>query len=212
MGFKVTAAATRAGWMPATGDALRAVGNALGAMMLSPTAPEFKGRAGSLFRIRVGKRVSTLEKRIHLTPTGRCSRGRWETLDSGPTPANARGWGKLAEFWAWYAAEISEGHTPEYCWTDDPGKGYNARTRAHANRLAPSGGGGPGRGRKGKRQPSRLDVFGHAPASGPRVAQTAADARAAKRNRDRVNRKMRESSPRRGRFVRKTGTDRTWVG
>ena len=189
--FEVTAGITRAGWIPAVGDALRDVGNAIGALMLAPQADTATRSAGIMFRVRVCARVCSLEKRVHATPTRRCSRGRWVRLDSGPTPGSAREWNKLAKFWAWYAAEVSSGRNP-YCWTDDLGKNQNqCHTRAHADRLEPSPAGGPGRGRKVKRQPSRLESFGFAPACGHRIAQTAADARVERRNRIRLQRRER---------------------
>ena len=191
-GFKITAGAKRAGWIPAAGDAVRAIGNAIGALMLPPASPAFRVAAPPLFRIRVGARVCSLEKRVHATPTRRCSVGRWERQDSGPTPRNARAWGKLAKFWAWYAVEVSEGRNP-YSWTADRGKSPNrCITPANANAHQPTQAiGSCGRGRVGKVIPTRAEVFGHSPARGVKLVQTVADERAARTHRRRIARRER---------------------
>jgi hypothetical protein len=195
--FKPTKATTAAGWLLGVGDALRGAGNCVSVLMLSPTAPAFQTSPGAMWRAVIGKRVCRLERRIHATPTGRCSRGRWERLDTGDTPTTPAQWRKLSEFWAWYAAEYADGRIPAYDWATDPGKSRNlCRTLANANAPNPTmGSATPGRGRRGKGQPSKLEAFGWSPAAGYRVAQTPRDARAERLDRMRRNRRARGSCP-----------------
>ncbi len=167
-GMKITKGIAAAGWIAGVGDALRGAGKALGILMLDPRSEGYHGGASGMFRIRVGARVTTLECRAHGTPTGRCSRGRWEALDKGATPANAREWAKLANFWGWFAAEYAAGRHP-YSWADDAGKSHNrCHTKAHANALTPTlaAGAAPGRGRIGRSVPTKMEAMGFAPTGG----------------------------------------------
>lgn len=171
------------------GDALRGAGNYEAVLMLHPGCREFQTPATGLFRVIVGKRVCRLEKRVHATPTGRCSRGRWERLQSCETPKRAREWGKLARFWRWYALEVSSGIDPFYSWEDDNGKNFNlCHTRSDRDAPSPRVGGSPHR---AKNSPTRVEAFGYAPSSGVRLCQTHADRRAEARNRSRMHRAQR---------------------
>lgn len=176
--FKLTVGVKRACWILGIGDALRARGNTANVLMLaSPTA--------AMFRIKVGARVSVLERRAH--DATRCTRGRWERIDDSPTPCNAREWTKLAKHWAWVADSLSPGCTV-YDWAGDDQKDENrCHTRTHANRLVP-GFGGPGRGTICKGRPTSQEAFGFSPASGRRAATSDASRRAEARDRARVRR------------------------
>jgi hypothetical protein len=162
--FPLLATLRPLGWALGVGDALRASGKALGVIMLDPTATAC-GCAPPLVRVRVGRRVSVLEIRQH--NASRCTRGRWQRLDSADTPGNARGWRSLLRFWSWHVGEFTSGRDP-WVWADllegDPNL---CRTRADADRHEPSPGGGPGRGRKVKSPPGAFKALGYAPATGP---------------------------------------------
>jgi hypothetical protein len=124
--------------------------------MLDPT------RGGALARIVKGPRVIRLDLNVH--DSTKCTVGRWVTVDREPTPSNARGFGKLAIWWAEQLSEYSAGDTP-WKWLeslDREGDVNRCRTRADADRHEP-GFGGPGRGRKVKSPPGRLAVLGFAP-------------------------------------------------
>jgi len=156
--FKLSPRIRAAGWLYGAGHVLRSLPACLGVLMRDPTLP------GPLVRVIRRKRVTRLDIRLH--DASRCTVGRWETIDIADTPTHTRAWGDLLEFWCWYVDEWREGRSP-WVWADCRGKDPNrCRTRADANRLAPSPAGGPGRGRKGKTLPGGMAIFGYSPATG----------------------------------------------
>lgn len=171
-----------AGFVAVTGgDAAIALGSALLAFLYRPeTALSGSGSprvpttcpALPMLRVRVGSRVTVLERRAHGTPTGRCSRGHWERIDVADTPRNAGEWGKLGRFWAWRIVESVEtlGPRAPWNWADDKGKNRNlCGTPATSNIHHPTIAGGQGKGRVGRGSPSMGDAWGFSPASGRRA-------------------------------------------
>jgi hypothetical protein len=129
-----------AGWARVTGgDVLRNAGTADAVFIFDPNARHVRTH-----RIRVGKRLTILERRIHRTPTKRCSRGRWERIDDAPTPSKARAWTRLGEFWAW---RVREGNSKPaagmWDWSRDRFKDKNrCSTPSNANAHRPTGAAG----------------------------------------------------------------------
>lgn len=151
--FRLTKPTRDAGWILGIGDALRASGKALAVLSRSLVAEPGKS-APPLTRIVVNPKVCRLEIRAH-TAT-RCTRGRWQVLDTAPTPEGSRAWGVLANFWAWHVEDFTAGREP-WSWADYRG-GDDVRCGAAFR--------GPGRGRKVKRLPGGRDVLGWAAATG----------------------------------------------
>lgn len=161
-----------AGFVPVTGgDAALAMGSALLVFLYRPFGDGAFVNALPMLRVRVGKRVTILEKRAHGTPTGRCSRGHWERVDDAPTPQLAADWRQLGRFWSWRICESVNLGTPSaWDWSKDHGKDRNrCGTQANSNALAPTLVGGQGRGRTGRGLPSMSDAWGFSPASGSKA-------------------------------------------
>lgn len=164
-GFKV------AGWAESfAGDASRNMGSALAAFIFMP--PEGFPRVRTLWRIRLGKRSAILERRTHGTPTGRCSVGRWQRIDTARTPTNARAWTGLGRFWAFRILESVDPVAAETWEWRTLGSADRNRcgTRSDANsHHATLAGGSCGRGKIGRGLPTRHATFGHSPATRKRV-------------------------------------------
>jgi hypothetical protein len=154
--IKTSKAFHTAGWARVGGTMLKSMGSALIAYVFTGAATL------GTWRIRIGSRVSVLERRAHGTPTGRCSRGHWERMDDAPTPQRAAEWSKLGKFWA-FAVE-THGTTPGPWQTHFSGDVQRCATRAASDGGAGSMAGA--RGRVCKSNPTRFKAFGYAPATG----------------------------------------------
>lgn len=144
------------GWIIAPPSLARSMGSAQFALA-SFSVP------GATWRIRVGSRVTSLERRSHVTPSGRTSVGHWEHAGTVETPCTVRAWRDLAdaltgEALAFESAIRSGGLTRL------PSGSEHTRRRDSGGRDA--SGPGAARGRVGRSNPSRLDAFGFAPAAG----------------------------------------------
>ena len=169
-----------AGWAASfAGDVSRNMGSALAAFVFMP--PEGFPRVRTLWRVRLGKRLAILERRRHGTPTGRCSAGHWERIDTADTPTKARAWTGLGRFWAYRILEsIDPDAALRWDWRSLRSRDRNrCGTRADANSKHPTlAGGSCGRGKIGRGLPTRHDTFGFSPATGQGVV--AHDARKAR--------------------------------
>lgn len=127
---------------------------------------------GATWRIRIGARVTVLERRAHGTPTGRASAGHWQRVCDTPTPKTAAQWSHVGKAFRTLALEWASDPAP---WdTRQQGDANRCDMRADSNSLDPREHAlGINTGIYGSSlthsNPSRLDAFGFAPASGMRL-------------------------------------------
>jgi hypothetical protein len=160
MRIRVSKGFLAAGWLPAAGFALKSAGSALAIFMGDPR------KSGAALRIRIGARLTVVERRIHATPTGRCSAGSWERVYECRTPQNARAWTGLGRA-ALVEAGNADSHTPRL----DPRVGClnTLHTTVNRNPRHPTlGGGKVTRGMAA--MPNQTLTWGWAPARGNKTA------------------------------------------
>lgn len=170
------------GWVIAPPSLSRSLGSALKALAHTDIP-------GATWRLRIGKRITALERRAHGTPTGRASVGHWERIATVDTPRDAAGWREAA------AGLTSEALAHESAARDIlASRGRDRSTRRYDATGGEAGGTLAGRGRVGKSNPSRLAGFGFAPASGFRLLPHTREGGRARKRRQNFRRKAQRAA------------------
>lgn len=141
------------GWIPAVGTALKARAGTLAVFMLDPRL------GGPLIRVRIGPRISVLERR---------SSGCWVRIFDTPTPKTARAWTGLGRHLLVEIRNHSVGAA--WTWVDDR-RGDKNRTHTVMDRNSHVPRVGAGKVTRGlKALPNQTSLMGWCPVSGRKLA------------------------------------------